>query len=422
VKAFAKMRSAKKEEIKGTRSELRAKMDSLESGLNDLVRAKKSIKNTSEQLAIDRKFLADAEANSKADKEELAARSAAQGDELAAIKETVGILTADESRMHFEKTKPASFLQLSSGTSVDLSSRRARAAAVLRASNKPELALLATNVQLAAFEDVKKMIADLINDLKAKKADEVEKRNFCVSEFSSNEKDSDETANSIEDLTAKADSLEANSKSLSDAIAKTKKSQEKLQMSVAGATSLRVESSAEYQQIYQDFLVTKNILDKAIVRLQAFYAEKKTSFLQQEPAPTGLSKDGFKKKAGMGVVGMIRMIIEDSKKSALEAQSDEKAAQKAYEEAMADARSESSTLKATLTSQKEAKADTNAELSSTKADQQGALRKLEDLQVETKALHGDCDFLMSNFDNRQSGLAQEAEALQQAIEILSGAQ
>lgn len=422
VSTFNRMRKAKKDEINDTRASLRKKKDELASKLEDLSRAKKSVKQTTDQLAVDRKFLADVQAKSAADKEELAARVAAQTEELTAIAETVGILTSEESREHFEKTKPTFFIQENSSKNQLTTAMRTRLVAALRKSNAPELSLLAAQAQLAAFDEVKKMISDLINDLKAKKQAEVEKRDYCIKEFDTNAKETDETTNLIEDLTATTESLETKSKALADAIIKTQENTKKLQLSIATATTLRVDQSVEYQQMYQDFLTTKDILNKAIARMQQFYKGK--SFLEQaqEPAPVGLKKGGYKKKNGGGVIGMIRMIIEDSKKAALEGQSDEKANQAAYEEAMADGRTESATLKATLTSQKDEKASTEEDLATAKADTKSALQKLEDLQGANKALHGECDFLVNNFDNRQAAFSQEAEALQQAIEILSGAQ
>jgi chromosome segregation ATPase len=374
---------------------------------------------------VDRKFLADVEEKSAADKEELAARVSAQTEELGAIKDTVGILTSEESRAHFEKTKPASFLQVAikaASNSKTLEERRERVVDVLRRVNSPELSLLATRAQLAAFDEVKKMISDLIKDLKAKKAAEIEKRDYCISEFDTNKKESDDTSFLIEDLGAAVEELEAKSKALAEAIETTKSNQKKLKLSIATATTIRAESSSEYQQLYQDFLTTKDILNKCIVRLNEFYGKKSFLTVSQEPAPVGLKKGGYKKKNGGGVIGMIRMIIEDSKKTAVEAQSDEAAAQASYEKSMADAVTETATLKAALISQSEEKADTDSEAEQKKSDQQDALQKLQDLQATKKALHGECDFLMANFDNRQAGFSQEAEALQQAIEILSGAQ
>jgi len=52
----------------------------------------------------------------------------------------------------------------------------------------------------------------------------------------------------------------------------------------------------------------------------------------------------------------------------------------------------------------------------------GTMKDLEGLSAYLASLHGDCDYVVKNFDIRQEARAQEIEALQQAKQILSGAQ
>merc|ERR1712032_931471 len=163
VAAFEKLRKSKRESIASTRSALSHAKEILGKTSQDLERAKKSIKETADQLAADKKFLADVEERSAADKKELAARSKMQAEELKAIDETLKMLTSDEARDMFRKTKATSFVQVRSSSE---KSRRARAAAVLRATDKPQLILMASKVQLAAFEKVKAAIQQLITELK----------------------------------------------------------------------------------------------------------------------------------------------------------------------------------------------------------------------------------------------------------------
>jgi len=67
------------------------------------------------------------------------------------------------------------------------------------------------------------------------------------------------------------------------------------------------------------------------------------------------------------------------------------------------------------------KAESESELLQAKEDLKANFETLEDLNEELKGLHTECDFLLANFDQTQAGLGQEVEALQQAIQILSGA-
>lgn len=61
---------------------MRSKKDLLASKMEDYSRAKKSVKETTDQVAVDRKFLADVNRRSGDDKVELFARIAAQFEEL----------------------------------------------------------------------------------------------------------------------------------------------------------------------------------------------------------------------------------------------------------------------------------------------------------------------------------------------------
>lgn len=80
-----------------------------------------------------------------------------------------------------------------------------------------------------------------------------------------------------------------------------------------------------------------------------------------------------------------------------------------------------STLQTTLATDQGTKADTEEELATTKGDQAATLSHLESLTKEKAALHGECDFLIANFDATQAAMQQEVEALVGAMNILSGA-
>lgn len=99
----------------------------------------------------------------------------------------------------------------------------------------------------------------------------------------------------------------------------------------------------------------------------------------------------------------------------------EKEQQAAYENFMADAKVGMEDLNKKVETTLKSKAESEGELLQTKEDLKANFATLEDLNEENKGLHTECDFLLANFDQTQAGLAQEAEALQQAIQILNGA-
>ena len=92
----------------------------------------------------------------------------------------IEILTGDEAKDAMDTT--FSFVQVEKATD----KLRKQAAAVLRKIRSPELAILATSVELDAFTKVKAMIDQMIATLKTQSADEVKKNNWCKEELQEN--------------------------------------------------------------------------------------------------------------------------------------------------------------------------------------------------------------------------------------------
>jgi chromosome segregation ATPase len=317
-----------------------------------------------------------------------------------------------------------SFLQTAKSAKARTSSMKAKAVALLRSTHSPKLEFLATQVELNAFTKVKKAINDLIAELKKKKEDEYKKRDYCVASFDENATATDETSFKLEDLEGLIGELTATLEQLEEKIEGTKTAIGELKVDTAVATDDRKQENAEYQQVFQDQKVTIEILAKAKQKLTDFYnAKKEKSFLAEEQpgGPAGLAEGGYKKRNSGGVVQMLDSIIADAKTTLGIAINDEQAAQAAYEKFLGAARKDMGTLQKTMVTDNETKANKEQELVDAKNDQDATLSKLEGLTKAKAALHGECDFLMKNFDDTQAAMAQEIEALIGAINILSGA-
>jgi chromosome segregation ATPase len=301
--AFEKLRKSKRESIVSTRTSLSKAKENLGLTSQELERAKKSIKETSDQLAADKKFLADVETRSAADKKELASRAKMQAQELTALDDTLKILTSDEARAMFRKTPHTSFVQIQA--SQTMRSRRARAAEVLRATNKPQLVLMASKVQLAAFEKVKAAIQQLIEELKEEKAEEIKKRDYCTEAFNTNEAAIFDATTKEEDLSAAKAQLEKDIEGLVAVLKETREKIAELKVDIATATYNRQQEVAAYKVVFGDNSLVKGILVKALERLRDFY--NKEALLQQpQIMPTGLNKGGYKKSgSGGGAIGML---------------------------------------------------------------------------------------------------------------------
>merc|ERR1719163_2253775 len=92
----------------------------------------------------------------------------------------------------------------------------------------------------------------------------------------------------------------------------------------------------------------------------------------------------------------------------------EEDAQKAYE----DFAKESN---ASIEAKTEEKAKAETDLTQAQEDKEAVLLELEQLSNYNAELHQSCDFVMKNFEIRQTARDEEIEALKQAKAILSGA-
>merc|ERR1712130_399552 len=134
--------------------------------------------------------------------------------------------------------------------------------------------------------------------------------------------------------------------------------------------------------------------------------------LLQEPAgpPPPAGFEAYKKnQASGGVMGMIQQIIDDAKAMEAEAIRSEEDAQKAYEDFVKETNASIEEKSKDIVNKSETKA------------KEATLLELEQLSNMNAELHQSCDFVMKNFDVRQTARDEEIEALKQAKAILSGA-
>merc|ERR1719171_2073936 len=118
---------------------------------------------------------------------------------------------------------------------------------------------------------------------------------------------------------------------------------------------------------------------------------------------------------------MIQEIIDDTKKMQSEAERGEAENQKAYEAFVAETNRSIEEKTKEMVNKSEEKAKAEGDLNQAETDKEAALLELEELSNYNAELHQECDFVMKNFEIRQTGRDEEIEALKQAKSILSGA-
>jgi chromosome segregation ATPase len=314
------------------------------------------------------------------------------------------------------------FLQLASAHG-DSKRRHSAAAALRRAAaltHEPQLSILATSVELDAFTRVKKAIDDMIATLKQQQADEVKKNDWCKSELQKNEMTTAKTEDRKADLQAKSAELESNIETLKQGIDDAKAQNAQMQVDLQRASEDRVKENLDFQKTVADQTATIEVLHKALDKLATFY--DKESLVQASRQTPPVPQMEYKPSAGAsGVMQMIEKLIYEAKALTAESRKTEGEAQAGYESVVADTNNAVAALQKEVITKTKDKAQATKENQETGDDIADTSAELEDLNKYNAELHGDCDYLLHNFMARQEARSQEMEALQQAKQILNGA-
>merc|ERR1719362_2177972 len=99
----------------------------------------------------------------------------------------------------------------------------------------------------------------------------------------------------------------------------------------------------------------------------------------------------------------------------------EEDAQKAYEDFVKETNASIETKSKEIVNKSEEKSKAETDLVETKEAKEAVMLELEQLSNYNAELHQSCDFVLKNFDARQTARDEEIEALKQAKAIMSGA-
>merc|ERR1712070_380892 len=269
-------------------------------------------------------------------------------------------------------------------------------------------------------------IDDMVAQLLKEKEDEIKHKDFCVEEFNSNELQTEKKEREKADLIAKIEDLEMTIKQLTEAIDKLKAEIAEMQVQLKRAGEDREKENKEFQMTVADQRATQKLLTAALNILKGFYDKKAKAALIQKQEPVGPPPPpGFeeykKNEAAGGVMGMIQQIINDAKAMEDETIRDEEDAQKAYEDFVKDTNASIEAKSKEIVNKSEEKAKAEADLVEAQKDKEAVMLELEQLANYKAELHSSCDFVMKNFEIRQTARDEEIEALKQAKAILSGA-
>merc|ERR1719473_1401957 len=415
------------DEIQAGQEQIETKTQELADTDEKLAQSKQDLEDTRAALSADQRFLMDLKEKCQMTDQEWEERQKTRQEEMAAVSKALAILSSDDAHDLFTRTFNPEFVQKASATK---SSRRDEASKLLAAAARkfknPRMAELATKVRLDAFTRVKKAIDDMVAELLKQKEDEIKHKDWCVDEMNTNERTTEMKNRDKDDLNAKIADLTSTIETLTSEIETLKAEIAEMQVQLKRAGEDREKENKEFQTTVAGQRATQKLLQQALNVLKSFYDKKAkgVALAQQEPAgpppPPGFNEYRKSSAAG-GVMGMIQQMINDAKAMEAEAIKSEEDAQKAYEDFVKDTNTSIEEKTVSITNKTEEKAQAEADKVEAETELEALMTELEQLANESADLHSSCDFVLKNFEIRQTARDQEINALRQAKAILSGA-
>merc|ERR1719326_1356622 len=438
IASFDSLVASKKKEIEALTKAVESKTMRIgELGVK-IAQMENDLEDTQEGLAEDQKFYADLDKNCELKQKEWAAYKEVEAQEQLALADTIKILNDDDALELFKKTLPgasSSFVQVQVSKR-DMKKHALSALKGTKADPRLDLIELAMHGGKIGFEKIIKMIDDLVVELKAEQGIDNDKKSYCLSELDKAEDKKKGLDLDISDLgKAIADNEEAIA-TLASEIKALSAGIKALDKSVAEATDARKAEHDDYVETLAGNNAAKDLLAFAKNRLNKFYnpklyvappAREAAAMAQLHGAaapPPPPAADLSYKKSGEesgGVIAMIDLLVADIDKDNQTSEVEEKEAQKEYEQFMADASDKRALDSKAITDNESAKAETESELQANKDSKGSKTMEAMETAKYLSGLHGECDWLLQNFDARKAARSGEIDALGKAKAVLSGA-
>merc|ERR1719473_84625 len=426
-KAYEELKAALEAQIAAAQDMKDKKTQELADTDLKLAQAKEDLEDTRAKLSADEQFLMMLKEKCQMTDQEWEERQKTRQLEMEAVSKALAILSSDDAHDTFTRTFNPTLLQMESSSQKSLRSEAAQLLkTVAERVNSPRLSAIAVRCRLDAFTRVKKAIDDMIAQLLKEKEDEIKHKDFCVDDFNTNQLETEKKDREKSDLTAKIEDLKMTIETLTKEIEELKAEIAEMQLQLKRAGEDREVENKEFQLTVADQRATQKLLQQALTVLKGFYEKGAAAALIQKAEPAGPPPPpGFKEyktsSAAGGVMGMIQQIINDAKSMEPEAIKGEEDAQKAYEDFVKETNASIEAASKDITNKTEEKAKAEADKVEAETELETVMTELEQLANEAADLHSSCDFVLKNFEIRQTARDQEIEALKQAKAILSGA-
>merc|ERR1719506_2808673 len=436
IKDFNGLVAAKTKEINALTKEVESKTARIGELGVELVTMKEDLDDTTKSLIEDEAFLKDLETNCKTKEAVWATRQKIRAEETLAIADTIKLLNDDDALELFKKTLPTpSLLQLKT------SSRATKQRALMMIQQvsqgghdyRLDLISLALKGKKVSFDKVLKMIDDMVSLLGQEQLDDDNKKEYCEKLIDKTEDDLKELELAVSDLGKAIADYKERIATLTDEIASLEDGIKALDKSVAEATAERKEEHEENVATLSNDNAAKELIGMAKNRMNKFYNPKlykpepaaDTAFAQSNvappPAPETFGAYSKKGEESGGVIAMMDMMVADLDKEITETEVEEKENQAEYEAFMEESAKKRASDAKSIEDKESAKADLEATLIRTGEEKKNKVTEAMNTHKYLSEVHGDCDWLLTNFETRKTARAGEVDALKKAKAVLSGA-
>merc|ERR1719453_643304 len=419
--SFASLVASKEEEIAAASKAVEEKTARNGELAVSIAQGKASLEDTKDSKADDEAMKADLAANCATRSEEFDALSKVNAEEIQAISETIEMLSGDDALELFKKTLPAApaFLQVSSG--VRLQRRLASSAP------QTKLLMLKTRSGKDMNKIVQDIIAKMIANTEKKQADDDEKREFCLAEMAKTEREEKALTTKVGDLESDVAKLEDVIATLQSEIAALQQGLLDLDKSVAEATEQRKEEHAESLSTAASNQAALELLGMAKNRLMKFYQPSlykapPTTTVADSPYGFVQVSSHYKKSDASGVLAMFDQIVKDVETEMADLKHEEEVAQKDYEKSMKESTAKRAADSKLIVEKTDAKAVEGTNLMSTRESLSATRDQLRGAQKQINYLHGSCDELLANYDEKKKERAAENDVLKEQAQTLAGAE
>jgi len=349
-------------------------------------------------------------------------------------------------------------------------------------SSKLDFILLALTGKKMSFEKVIAMIDEMLALLVKEQKDDINKKSYCRGAIDQAEDELKDLKQKVSDLEKAIEDAKGMIASISEEITSLETGVEELDKQVVEATTNRKAEHDEFMRSLQENNAAKELLGMAKNRLNKYYEptlykeppkrelseqdsiatslggtlaptgppggiagtgvyamveeddsaepafaqitmRTKAKLHRAAPPPPPEVVDAYKTKReeNRGIVSLIDMLISDLDKQITQMNVLEKDAQATYEQFVADSAAKRTADMKSISEKEGAKADMEAKLQKSHAELKDKMSEVMATMDQLRNLHGECDWLLRNFDVRRKARAGEVESLKQAKAVLSGA-